>query len=178
MSHTFGWQMIHAPQFPPNQNGLADRSTRSLKIAAGNIISGTRAMCPSQEIPTQSVIAENHAPHAVTGIPPAMVMTGRCVILAGHGRAAFTHDPDQSDSLLRVTSNLSNILNARNSIVVPDASYAIRTMVAGKSPGRFMAHFVPGVSVQIAMDQSWVGTYRVVSVLGSNAIFGARKPNF
>ena len=44
LSHAFGWQMIHAPQFAPQQNGMAERSTRSLKIAAKHIISATHAM--------------------------------------------------------------------------------------------------------------------------------------
>ena len=170
LSHIFGWQMIHAPKFSPNQNGLAERSTRSLEIAVKNLITATQALAPTQEILTQAVIAKNHVPHAVTGIPPAMAMTGRCDILDGHGQTAFTHDPNASDSLIRTTNNLNNILNARNAIIAADASYAIKTMLSRKSPDRCMTHFAPGVSVQIAMKQSWIGTYRVVSVLDSNLV--------
>ena len=170
LSHIFGWQMIRAPKFHPNQNGMAERSTRSLKIAVKNLIAATQALAPTQEILTQAVIAKNHVPHAVTGVPPAMAMTGRCDILAGHGMAAFTHDPNASDSLGRSTNNLSNILNARNAIIMADASYAIKTMLSRKPPGRFMTHFTPGAAVQIATKQSWIGTYRVVSVLGSSLV--------
>ena len=52
VSHTFGRQMIRAPAFTPNQNVLAERSTRLLEIAVKNIISGTKAICPSREIST------------------------------------------------------------------------------------------------------------------------------
>ena len=38
-----------------------------------------------------------------------------------------------------------------------------------------MTHFSPGFSVQIAMNQSWVGTYRVVSVLDSNLVLERRS---
>ena len=170
LSDIYGWEMIHAPRFAPHQNGIAERSTRSLKIAVGNLTTATNTTDPAQDISTQSAIAKNHVPHSVTGIPPAMAMTGRCDILAGHGYTALTHDPNAFDSLIRVTNNMNNILNARNAIIVADASYAIKTMLSRKSPDRFMTHFVPGVAVQIAIKQTWVGTYRVVSVLGSNLI--------
>ena len=170
LSDIYGWEMIHAPKFAPHQNGLAERSTRSLKIAVKNLITATQTTGPTQDILTQAVIAKNHAPHSVAGIPPAMAMTGRCDILAGHGYTALTHDPNASDSLIRATNNLNNILNARNAIIVADDSYAIKTMLSRKSPDRFMSHFAPGSSVQIAIKQSWVGTYRVVSVLDSNLV--------
>ena len=87
LSHTFGWQMIHAPQFASHQNGLAERSARSLEISAKRIISATCENCTTQEILTQSVISKNHVPHAVTGLSPELAMTGRCEILP----AADTH---------------------------------------------------------------------------------------
>ena len=172
LSHAFGWEMIHAPQFPSHQNGSDERSTRSLKIAIKNIISATGALGPSQEIVTQAVIAKNHVPHAVTGLPPALVMTGRGDFLPGHGRAAFTHGPEQHDAITRVNNSTSVILNARNAIITADSNYAIKTMLNRKSPGRFMSHFFPGASVQIAMNNSRVGTYRVVSVIDSNLALG------
>ena len=113
---------------------------------------------------------ENHVPHAVTGVPPALAMTGRCDILPGYSHTAFIHDPDLADSLTRVNNSLSTILNARNAIITADASNAIKTMLTLKSPGRYKVHFYPGSSVQIAMNHSRVGAYRVVSVLDSNLI--------
>ena len=178
LSHTFGWQMIHAPQNAPHQNGLAERSTRSLEIAVKHIISATNAKAPCQEILTQAVIAKNHVPHAVTGVPPALAMTGRCDILPGYSQTAFAHDPDQADSLTRVGNSLSTILNARNAIIIADAKYPIKTVLARKSPARYKSHFYPGASVQIAMNHSWVGTYRVASVLDSNLILGRSERLF
>ena len=99
LSRTFGWKTIRAPQFAPHQNGLTDRLTRSLKTAAKHIISATGATCPSQEISHQSVIAKNRAPHAATGISPALAMAGRRDIPAGHGHTAFTHDQTPKNAI-------------------------------------------------------------------------------
>lgn len=162
--------MIHAPKFSPYQNGLAERSTRSLEIAVKNIITATKAKCPTQEISTQAVIAKNHVPRAAPGLSPALAMTGRCDILAGHGRIAFNRDPEKCDSLLRMNNSMSNILHARNAIITADATNAIKTMLSRKSPDRYMIHFFPGASVQIAMNHMWAGTFRVVCALGSNSI--------
>ena len=49
---------------------------------------------PSQKVLTQSVMARNHVPRTVAGIPFALAMTGRCDILAGHAAAAWTRKPD------------------------------------------------------------------------------------
>ena len=172
LSDVYGRQMIHAPKYAPYQNGIAERSTRSLKIAVENIITATNALAPSQEILTQAVIAKNHVPHAVTGIPPALAMTGRCDFLSGCGQTAFAHDPDKVDSLSRINNSLVTILNARNAIITADANHAIKTMLGRKAPDRFNIYFYPGASVQIAMNQSWVGTYRVVAVMDSNLVLG------
>ena len=170
LSDIYGRQMIHAPKYAPYQNGLAERSTRSLKIAVKNITAATRALAPTQEISTQAVIAKNHVPHAVTGIPPALAMTGRCDFLSGCGHTAFAQDPEKADSLSRINNSLVTIMNARNAIIFADANNAIKTMLGRKAPDRFNIYFYPGASVQIATNQSWVGTYRVVAVLDSNLI--------
>ena len=122
MSHAFGRKMIRAPQFPPRQNGLAERSARPLEIAAKRIISATGETCTSQEILTHAAIAQNHVPRAVTGIAPALAMAGRCDILSGYSHAAFSHDPDNSDSLARVGNGA--ILNARNAIITAESNRA------------------------------------------------------
>ena len=78
--------------------------------------------------------------------------------------------PEQADSLLRVDNSLITILNARNAIITADARNSIKTMLNRKSPDRYKIYFRHGSSVQIAMNQSWIGTYRVVSVLDRNLI--------
>ena len=99
-------------------------------------------------------------------------MAGRCDILAGYGRAAFTREPAQSDPLWRVANNLHNILNARNAISVSDSSQAIKTTLARKSLGGFTTHFSPGASLRISPNHSRTGEYRVVSLLDSNLVLG------
>ena len=127
--------MIRAPQFSPRQNGLADRPTRPLEIAAEHIIASARVTCPIREIWAHAVIAKNHVPHAVTGAPPALDMTGRCDISPWYSHAEFTHNPEQSDSILRANNEISDILYERNEIIESYANNAIKTMLALKSPG-------------------------------------------
>ena len=69
----------------------------------------------------------------MTGVSPALAMTGRCDILPGYGRAAVIHDPEQSDSLLRANNSMSTILNARNAIIDADAINDIKTMLTRKN---------------------------------------------
>ena len=70
--------------------------------------------------------------------------------------------------MMRVGNSTIAILNARNAIITADANNAIKTSMARKPPDRYMIHFPPGASVHIDPTQSRNGTYRVLSVLGSN----------
>ena len=97
-------------------------------------------------------------------------MTGRCDILSGYSHTASVHAPEQADSLLKVNNSPVAILNARNAIIADGANNAIKTMLNRISPDRYKIHFCPGASVEIAMNHSRVGTYRLVSVLGRNLI--------
>ena len=141
LSHVYGWQMIQAPQFTPQQNGLAERAVRSFKIAVKNIFAATKDACPCQEILTQAVIAKNHVPHTTTGLPPALAMTGRCDILAGFSHTAFNHDPEIADSVMKANNGMRTIMNARNAIIFADAKNAVRTMISRKAPDRFWVIF-------------------------------------
>lgn len=171
LSHICGWEMIHAPGRAPNLNGLAEHSTRSLKIGIKNIIDATPDAFPCREIVTQAVIANNHAPRTATGIPPDLATAGRCDIPAGFPTAEFNHNPDKAGDLLRANNNIRNITNSRNAIIFPDDSHAVRAMIDRKLPDRY-SDFAPVDSeVQIAAaDETWKGPYRAIANLHSNII--------
>ena len=97
-------------------------------------------------------------------------MTGRCDFLSGHSHAAFTHEPERRDSVTRANIAMNIITNAGSEIIPADSSYAIKTTISRKSPDGFASRFFPGASVRIDADKSRVGTYRVVSVIGSNLV--------
>ena len=117
LSHVYCRQMIQSPQSTPQRIGLAERAVRSFRLAVGNIYASAAKARPCQEIPTRSVIAENHAPRTTTGFPLALAMAGRCDILAGYSRAAFSHNPEIADSATKVNNIMRNITNARNAII-------------------------------------------------------------
>ena len=127
LSHIFGWQYIRAPVRTPHQNGLAERTVRSLKAAVQSIVQNENHSQPSQALLTLAVIAKNHAPHAVTGLPPAFAMTGRCDILSGSSTSIWEHDPMNHDSLIPQMNSLRKILEARNAIIQADSTHAIQT---------------------------------------------------
>ena len=77
LSHIVGRQYIRAPVRESHQNGLADRTVRSLKAAVRSIVRNDQYSQPSQALLTLAAIAENHAPRAVAGLPPAFATTGR-----------------------------------------------------------------------------------------------------
>ena len=51
-------------------------------------------------------------------------MTGRCDISDGYFHAAFNHDPEIADSVMKINNNMRNITNARNAVIHADASHA------------------------------------------------------
>ena len=98
LSHPFGWRYIRAPVRSPHQNGLAGRTVRSLKEAAQSIGINENRRAPTQAASTLAVIAKNHAPSAITGLPPAFDMTGRCDVASGASTCMWEHAPMSHDS--------------------------------------------------------------------------------
>ena len=159
------------PPRSPNQNGLAERAVRSLKIGVRNIIAITTDACPCREIITQAVVDKNQAPHSTTGIPPALAMAGRCDVFGGFAHTAFDREPAPADSLWRDDNAIRNIPNSRNAIIMADANNSIPTMMAKISPGRFMDFSTIGSAVQITTDDKIrKGSYRAIGTLRSNLI--------
>ena len=147
LSHVFGWQYIKAPTKMSHQNGLAERSVRSLKAATQSIALNEGHLELTQNTITLAVIAKNHAPHSVTGLPPAFAMTGRCDIGSGAAKCTWEHDPLSHDSLIPQTNAVRKILDARNTIMRRDAEYAVKTSLNHNLPDGKGAFFPIGSSV-------------------------------
>ena len=103
-----------------------------IEVGRGNIIHAMGAKCPSHDILTQSVFAKKHVPRATTGNPPALAMTGRRDMMAGRAFAAFNHDPEDADSLLRVNNTMRTIMTARKALIFNDENASVRTMFPPK----------------------------------------------
>ena len=174
LSHIYCIQIAHAPKTAPQQNGLAERAVRSIKTATRQLMSGPN-MAPSQTILTQVTMARNHVPHTVTGIPPALAMTGRADLLAGHASTAWNHDPQSIDPAVRQTNAMRNIPNARSALIRADAERALVTCANRNLPGRSQEFRPVGSSVQIALRGNWVGTYRVIGHSSINLIIERGK---
>ena len=170
LSHIFGWQYICAPVRTPHQNGLAERTVRSLKAAVQSIAQNENHTQPSQSLLTLAVIAKNHAPHAVTGLPPAFAMTGRCDIASGASTCMWEHDPLSHDSLIPQMNSLKKIIDARNAVIQADSTHAIRTCLNRNRRDNVQEHFPIGASVQLAVDSQWVGTFRVIAHSAGNLL--------
>ena len=155
---------IHSPT---KWNSRACRAI--IQNCGGNIFPATKNARPCQEILTRSAIAENHAPHTTTGLPPALAMTGRCDILAGYSHTAFNHDPEIADPVMKVINITRNITHARNAIISADANCAVRTMLPRKAPGLFSSHFCWRVSAN-RFRKSRTGNYLVSAAMDSNLI--------
>ena len=69
LGHIFEWQYIRAPVRDPHQNGLAERTVRSLKAAVQSIVRNENHAQPSQSLLTLAAIAKNHAPAPSLGAP-------------------------------------------------------------------------------------------------------------
>ena len=78
----------------------------------------------------------NHAPHTITGLPPAMEMLGSSDILSGFAQAAFNRNPDSTIPVVKQMNALRNITNARNAVIQADANYAIKTCDIRPTKGR------------------------------------------
>ena len=168
-SHTYVIQLINAPKSAPHQNGLTERVVRSLKAGIRAILSDSD-LRPSQTLLTQAVMARNHVPHSVTGIPPALAMTGRCDLLAGHAATAWSHNPDSTDPAVLQANAMRNILVARTAVMAADADRALKTCLSRNLPDRSHEFYPLGSPVQIALRGSWVGTWQVVGHSSSNLI--------
>ena len=134
-NHVFGWQLAQAPPKTQSQNGLAERAVRSLKVAAGNILSSESLPKIEQTVLTLAVIAKNHAPHTITGLPPAMEMLGRSDILSGFAQTAFNHNPDSTAPAVKQMNSVRNITNAQNAVIHADANRAIKTCIIRSAKG-------------------------------------------
>ena len=170
LSHVFGWQYIKAPTKMSHQNGLAERSVRTLKAAIQSIAINEGHMELNQNTITLAVIAKNHAPHAVTGLPPAFAMTGRCDIASGAATCTWEHDPLSHDALIPQVNAVRKIIEARNEIMRKDAEHAVKTSLNHNLPDG-KGQFIPiGSSVQIAVGKDWIGTFRVIAHSAGNLL--------
>ena len=169
-SDTFGWQLVAAPVRTQSQNGLAERNVRSIKTAIRNLLAAESYPKPEQRIITMAAIAENHAPHSLTGLPPALAMLGRCDVLAGLAQTAFNHNPDSTDPTMRQMNTLRNIMNARNAIIHAEANRVVRICTSRPLADRGKEFFPIDSTVQIAHDKRWRGSFRVVAHMHSNLI--------
>ena len=176
--HAFCIQLVRAPKETPQQNGLAERVVRSLKIALKQLLLD-RSVMPSQSLVSHVTMARNHFPHTVTGIPPALAMTGRSDLLDGRASTAWNHDPHSVDPAVRQLNSTWHILNARNDIITADAERALVTCGGRNLPDRSQEFRLIGPSVQIASRNQWVGCFRVVGHTSSNLIIekGKMSPN-
>ena len=127
---------------------------------------------PSRKILIRAVMARSHAPHTVTGLPPAMAMTGRCDFLAGHAATAWTHNPDAVGPAKLQSNALSRILTARTSAMAADAERALTTCLQRNIPGRSTECNPIGDKGRISQRGEWVGDWRVVAHSSSNLILG------
>ena len=130
---------------------------------------------PSQALVAQVTMARNNFPHAVTGIPPALAMTGRGDLLDGRASAAWNHDPHSVDPAVRQLNSMRHILNARNAIIAADAKPALVTCVDRNLPDRGKEFCAIESSVQIASRNQCVGFFRVVGPSSSNLIIDKGK---
>ena len=169
LSHTYCIQLVYAPSQAPQQNGLVERVARSLKFALRQLLLDP-ALQPSQALLTQVTMDRNHVPNTVTGITPALAMTGRSDILAGHASTAWNHDPESIDPAVRQSNAMRNILNARSALIQADANRALATCANRNLPDRSHEFCPVGSSVQIALRGERVGTFRVLGRSSSNLI--------
>ena len=122
-----GGNTSRPPTKMSHQNGLAERSVRALKAAFQSISINEGHPGLTQNTITLAVIAKNHAPRAVTGLPPAYAMTGRCDVASGAATCTLEHDPLSHDSLIPQANAVRKIIDARNEIMKRDSEHAIRT---------------------------------------------------
>ena len=144
LSRAYGRQMIHAPQFTHQQNGLAERVVRPFSNSTRNIFGAVENPRPCRGIPTQSVVAKNHVPHSTTEMPTALETTGRFAILSGYSADAFNRDPEIADSVIEIQNYIRGITNARYAAIYAEANRPARTMFLRKAPDRSPGHFLPG----------------------------------
>ena len=166
----FGWQYIRAPVRAPHQNGLEERTARSLKADVQSIVQNDRYSHPSQALLTLAVISENRTPHSATGLPPAFAMAGRCDVLSGAITCMWEHGHLSHDSLIPQMNSLRKILEARNSVIHADSANAIRTCLNRNLIDRAQEHFPIEASVQIAVDSQWIDTFRVIAHSAGNTM--------
>ena len=111
----------------------------------------------TQRLLTLAVIAKNLAPHAVTGLPPAFAMAGRCDIVSGAATCTWENDPLSHDSLIRQMKDVRKIIEARNAIMQKDAERAVKISLNHQLPGGRGAFFLDWV---IGSNRYWQGMGR------------------
>ena len=160
-------QLARAPKETPQQNGLAERLVRSLKIAMGKLLLDM-SLRPTHALLTLVTMTRNHVPRTVTGIPPAMATTGRIDLLSLRAAAAWNRDPQSSDPVARQMNSMRNILKPRNAIVTAGARRELATCAHRNLPDGSREFAPVGSSVQIELRVERVGSYRVVGQSRSN----------
>ena len=174
LPHAFCIQRAHSTTETPQQNGLMERASRSIKIALQQLLLDVNVQ-PSHALITQVTMARNHSPHTVAGIPPALAMTGRSDLLEWLASTAWNHDPHSIGPVVLQLNSMRRMLNARNAIITADAKRELVTCTNRNLPDRIQIFGPIGSSVQIASRNQWVGTFRVVGRSPSNLIMEKRK---
>ena len=141
ISHVYGWQLISAPPRTPHQNGLVERSMRSLNVPIQAIMTD-ETMTHGQDVLTMATIARNHTPRTIAGVPPALAMTGRSDMLVGCAAAIWDHDPESAGEVIAKQQNdMRNISEARNAAITASAQQALKTVLQRNIPDRAATFF-------------------------------------
>ena len=170
ISHVYGIQLIAAPQREYRQNGLPERSSRSLKTATKATTTDGNAE-HGQNAPTQASIARNHGQRSTAGIPPALSMTGRADLLSGCAASIWNRDPSDDESLVvKQQQALGNITDARNASISGYSKQALRRAISRNLPDRASIHIPIGAGAKIADRGKWICEYRAIALSAGNVI--------
>ena len=115
-------------------------------------------------------MARNDFPHTAAGIPPALAMTWRCGLLAGHASGARPHDPEGNDPAAAHSDEMRHILKARTAVMQADAQRTLAACVNRNLPDRSKLFYPANDTVCVAILGAWIGAWRAIGHTGSKLI--------